>query len=259
MKKPEITGIIIAKNASKTIRNAVLSLTCCTDVIVADDGSTDETADEAKKAGATVIQLPADLSFAEKRMKAMQNTQHEWVLFLDADETLTPELNTEIAKTWPEKKVNLVGYYLRRRDFFWGKELRYGETLKARNYGICRLMHKKEGRWIGSVHETWVPNGNTVRLENFINHHPHPTLKEFIRDINDYSSRRARELADAKKPVHEYDFILYPGLKFFLTYILYLGFLDGAAGFAYSFLMSFHSFLVRAKLYQYTKLNKEIV
>ena len=139
---------------------------------------------------------------------------------------------------------------MKRRDYFWGKELKYGETKKVRNQGIVRLVKKGAGKWMGTVHEVFNTVENIGSLNGYINHYPHPTLKEFIEDVNTYSSIRAEELFNQGVKTNIFQIIFYPLIKFKYNYFILLGFLDGPAGFVYSFMMSFHSFLVRSKLYQ---------
>ena len=107
------------------------------------------------------------------------------------------------------------------------------------------------------MHEKFTTNKQISRLQNAIIHRPHPTVAEFIREVNYYSTLRARELERQGKKVNIVSVVLYPLLKFIYLYIFRLGILDGAAGFAYTFMMSFHSYLVRAKLYQYLYIDKK--
>ena len=155
----------------------------------------------------------------------------------------------------PNQVRNDIGaYYLKRRDFWWGRELIYGETSKIRQVGLIRLIRKNSGKWEGKVHEEFRIKNSELKiklLNNFINHYPHQNVKELLEEINFYSTLRAREMRGQGKNSNIFEIIFYPLLKFLLTYIVKLGFLDGSAGFAYAFFMSFHSFLVRAKLYRH--------
>ncbi len=184
--------------------------------------------------------------FSKQRNIGMEKTKHEWILFIDTDEEVTNELKFEIQNL----KFENSAYYIKRRDFFWGREMKYGETMKIRNRGLIRLVKKNSGNWHGKVHETFIPTGPVGRLNNFLNHYPHQTLKEFIEKINYYSSLRAEELYQAGKRFYLHEVLLLPFFKFILNYFVYFGLLDGVPGFIYAFLMSFHSFLVRAKLYK---------
>ncbi len=188
-------------------------------------------------------------NFAEKRNFGMAEVRGEWILFIDSDEEVSEELVTEIKRIVADEKTSKIAYYIKRRDFWWGRELKWGEVLQARRKGFIRLIKKDSGRWIGAVHESFKSIGSVGQLNSFINHHPHPTISEFIADINFYSTLRADELFKQGKKTNVFKLIFFPTAKFLYTCIILLGFLDGAAGFVYSFLMSFHSFLVRSKLY----------
>ncbi|MCX6730292.1 MAG: glycosyltransferase family 2 protein [Candidatus Roizmanbacteria bacterium] len=240
-----ISAIIIAKNEEKKIAQAVRSLSFCSEILVVNDESSDETEKRAQEAGAQVV-TKAKVDFAEQRNWAMSQAKNEWVLFIDADEEVTNELQTEIAKLQSEDTV--VAYSLPRRDFFWDTELKFGETQKARNTGIIRLMKKGSGSWVGAVHEVFVPTGEVKKLSGYINHNSHESLSSFIQDVNEYSTIRANELEKQGKKFSLLELIFLPFVKFIYTYFILGGLFDGAAGFVYSFVMSFHSFLVRAKL-----------
>ncbi|GAB4219284.1 MAG: glycosyltransferase family 2 protein [Candidatus Microgenomates bacterium] len=193
-------------------------------------------------------------NFSDQRNFGMAKAKGDWILFLDDDEEITYQLKKEIIKALKSDHKHFA-YYIKRRDFFWGREVFFGELKKARNNGIIRLVKKNSGCWHGSVHEEFKLNSNQYlisRFSGFINHYPHQTLKEFINDINFYSSLRAEELKTIGKKTNIFEIIFFPFFKFILTYFIYLGFLDGPVGFVYSFMMSFHSFLVRAKLYLMT-------
>lgn len=242
----KISAIILAKNEEQKIERAVRALSFCDEVIVIDDDSTDKTIDSAKKAGATVFAHSKKNEFAGQRNWAMEQARNEWVLYIDADEVVGENLKQEIISL---PSTNLpVSYAIPRRDFFWNTELKHGETKKARNQGIVRLIKKGSGVWTGAVHETFTSSGSVGRLGAFLDHYSHDSLSSFIQDINIYSTLRAEELAREGKKISPIELIIIPFGKFFYTYFILLGFLDGPAGFVYSFVMSFHSFLVRAKL-----------
>jgi glycosyltransferase involved in cell wall biosynthesis len=244
-----LTAIILAKNEEKIIAKAVESLLFCGEVLVIDDESTDETAKRAISAGAKVMSHSKKREFAGQRNWAMEQAESEWILFIDADEQVTDELKKEILLyTSMLDRPKIVAYALPRRDFFWDTELKFGETYKARTSGIVRLVKKDGGVWAGAVHERFVPTGSIEKLDGYIDHYSHETLSSFIQDINVYSSIRAEELAKEGKKFSLFELVFFPFFKFIYTYFILRGFLDGAAGFVYSFVMSFHSFLVRAKL-----------
>lgn len=242
----KITAIILAKNEEKMIENAIKSISFCDEVLVLDDNSLDATVKKAKDAGATVLSHSLNNNFADQRNWAIKQAKNDWIFFLDADEVVSDELKKEITSLPPI--LDFLTYAIPRRDYFWNTELKYGETQKARTSGIVRFIKKNSGTWKGQVHEKYIPINAHGRLVGFLNHYSHHSLSSFIRDINIYSTLRALDLAKEGKKVSPLELIIFPLGKFLYTYFMLRGFLDGPAGFAYSFVMSFHSFLVRAKL-----------
>ena len=251
-----LSAVVLTKNEEKNIDICLRSLTFCMEIIVVDDNSTDNTENSAKKYNVIFLKRPLNNNFAAQRNFGLEKATGDWVLFIDADEVITAELALEIQNTLnaPGKKN---GFALKRRDFWWGKELKHGETLAARSQGFVRLVKKGCGIWSREVHEVMQVSGEVGHLKYFINHYPHPTIKCFLEKINTYTSMRAQELLKSGKTTNTFQIITYPLGKFILTYFIKLGFLDGPAGFTYAFFMSFHSFLVRAKLYQYATFNEK--
>ena len=134
----------------------------------------------------------------------------------------------------------------------WGKALKHGE---AGHMKLLRLARKNTGKWKGKVHEAWMVKGKIGELKNFIMHYPHNSIKEFLAEVDTYTAIRAEELYSKNVQVRWWDVILYPNMKFVRNYILQLGYLDGTAGFVHATMMSFHSFLVRGKLWLLWKRN----
>lgn len=246
----KLTAVILSKGEIST-QKAIESVGFCDEVLIIKDNSKEETT----KAKVTILKRLLAGDFSAQRNYAMEEAKGDWILFVDADEVVSRELAKEIEHGRWNMEDGTTAFYIKRRDFFWGKELRHGETRKARSSGIIRLVKKNSGKWNGRVHEVFYTTASVGRLNGFLDHYPHQTLREFIADVNYYSTLRAKELFNHNVGVNIFQIIFYPLGKFILSYFLYLGFLDGPAGFVYSFMMSFHSFLVRAKLYQYAKID----
>ena len=183
-----------------------------------------------------VWKKPLNGDWAAARNEAMETAKNDWVLFIDSDEILSQQ----IAKI--DDKYD--GYSLRRRDVFWGRELKHGE---AGNIKLLRLGRKSAGIWRRKVHEYWDIK-NVGELDNKLLHYPHPTVKEFIDSINFYTTIDANELYNEGKRVTYFRLLFNPVGKFIDNYFFNLGFLDGWPGFTYAFLMSFHSLTVRVKM-----------
>lgn len=254
MKKSPITAVILTHNSCPSLERCLSSVSFCDEIVVVDDVSHDKTAAIARQHSAKVYMKALEGDFAEQRNFAMRKASNEWLLYIDSDEQIDEPLKESIIEA--VEQGNHDAYYLRRRDYWWGRELKYGEVMKVRSQGLIRLMKKNSGTWTGRVHETFEATGATARLDGYINHFPHQSLREFIHEINTYSTLRATELHDKQVKANLFHVLAYPLGKFIVTYILRLGFLDGAPGFAYAFLMSFHSYLVRVKLYQYRMFGK---
>ncbi|MFA6016549.1 MAG: glycosyltransferase family 2 protein [Patescibacteria group bacterium] len=249
----KLSAVILTKNEEKNIERCLRSLDFCDEIIIVDDYSTDNTKNQISKIKKKNDKLKIKIlennlknDFAQQRNFAMSKASNEWILFVDADELVTNELRFEILNS----KFENNAYFIKRRDYFWNRELKHGEVRHVRQIGLIRLINKNYGKWMGSVHEVFHTANNIGQLNGFLNHYPHPTLKEFINDVNRYSSIRAEELFNRETKTNVFEILFFPFGKFIYNYFLNMGFLDGPAGFTYAFMMSFHSFLVRAKLYQ---------
>ena len=241
-----LTVIVLTKNEEKNIGDCLDSLSWCDEKIVIDDHSQDTTVEIAKKKGAKVFSRLMNNDFAEQRNYGLGKAKGDWVLFVDADERVSSALWYEIMQQTSETIDDYVGYYIKRQDAIWGKTLKHGET---GNITLLRLAKSGSGEWEGSVHERWKVNGKTLLLKNHLDHFPHPTVAEFLQEINFYTDLRAKELYKKKIKAHWLSILAYPKAKFVLNYFLRAGFLDGLPGFMFAMLMSYHSFLVRSKLW----------
>lgn len=235
--------VIIAKDEEKSIERTLESLRFAAEIIVIDDTSNDRTVAIAKKHNATVYSHMFSNDFSAQRNFGLKKSKSEWVLFIDADEIVSDDLKDEILKA---VDGNYDGFFLKRTDTIWGRTLRFGETGNMR---LLRLGKKNKGRWHGKVHEVWDIHGNIGVLRAPLFHFPHPSIEEFIRKINYYSDIRADELYERREGVSVLHVMFYPAGKFFLNFIVRLGFLDGMRGLMHAIAMSMHSYLVRAKLW----------
>ncbi len=245
----KLSAVILAKNEEKNITRCIKSIDFCDEIIVVDDYSTDKTKAIAESLGAVVFQRELKEDFSRQRNFGLQQANGDWIVYIDADEIVSGDLKKEIKSVLREDN-DLTSYRLRRRDYFWEHEMRFGETAEARNKGVIRLIKKGKNRWFGLVHEEYIADDRIGRLNSFVNHYPHPTIKAFIASVNFYSTLRAKELLKDGKTANVFQLILFPLGKFIFNYFFKCGWLDGSAGFVYSFMMSFHSFLVRAKMIQ---------
>lgn len=247
-----ISAVVLAKNEERNIVDCLDSLHFCSEIIVIDDYSEDRTVELVKRFDKNIILVQQKLrdDFARQRNSGLEMAKSEWVLFIDADERVSEALAYEISGKVGNTDLRFLyynGFSIRRADYMWGRQLRHGET---GNNTLLRLARKGSGVWEGSVHEIWKVGGKIGKLNNPLYHYPHQSLDEFLKEIDFYTSIRAEELYRKKARVYWWSILLYPKMKFLQNYIFKKGFLDGAAGFVFAIMMSFHSFHVRSKLWQ---------
>lgn len=241
-----ISAVVLTKNEEHNIIECLKSISFCDELIVIDDNSTDRTKKLAKNHGATVYKRALNSNFAEQRNFGLEKAKGKWVLFVDADERISPELASEITNFINDPTQHHRGAYLKRRDIFLGKKLKHGE---AGNIKLLRLARRGAGEWKRRVHEYWDVTGSLYLLKNPILHQSHPSLHEFISDINSLSTLHALANKEEDKKTSIFKIIVWPVLKFLNNYVLKRGFMDGTHGFVYAMVMSFHSYLSWSKLW----------
>lgn len=243
-----ISAVVLSKNEEANIVDCIKSVSFCDEIIVVDDYSTDNTIEKVKRLKnpkITIIQRSLDNDFSKQRNFGKKAARNNWVLFVDCDERVSAALAYEISNAIMfSSKFN--GFYIRRRDIIWGRELKYGEF---GNLKLLRLGKKGAGEWEGKVHEVWKIKGKLGGLNNFLLHYPHENIKEFLKEVNFYTSLRADELYKRGDKANILSILMYPLCKFLLNFFLRRGFLDGIPGLIVAITMSFHSFLVRSKLW----------
>lgn len=238
-----ITAVILTRNNQRTLAATLASLTWCDECIVVDDNSFDKTEEIAKSFNTKIFKRSLNDDFAAQRNFGLSKVKGDWVVFVDSDEVVATELAEEIQKSITLK---YDGFYMKRRDVLWGKELRHGETNGVR---LLRLAKKNAGRWERTVHEVWDVEGTLGELVHPLLHYPHPDVAQFLDSINRYSTLNARVFYSQGKRSNVFEIVAYPVGKFLHNYIWRLGFLDGTPGTIVALMMSFHSFLTRGKLY----------
>lgn len=255
LKSDLLSAVILVKNEEKNIESCLETLLWCDEIIIIDDFSTDSTIERIKTVNSSKINIykhKSNDNFSLQRNFALTKVKKEWVLFVDADERVPEPLRNEIVSVVSNSK-GVLGYSLKRVDNIWGKELRHGEIGKS---SFVRLAKRNSGKWIGAVHEEWKIEGRIKKLNNVLYHYPHQTLEVFLKEINFYTSIRAEELYKEGKKANWLSIPIYTKGKFIMNFFVKRGFLDGVPGLISALLMSFHSFLVRGKLWMLTKENE---
>jgi len=251
IKHHHISIILLTKNEEKNIIKYWTWLNKTkkiNEIIVIDDNSGDKTKEilkkiENKRIKVKIFDRKLDNNFSNQRNFAISKTTNNWILWLDADEKPSENL-IKFLNHIDNFKYN--NYAFKRKDIFINYELKHGEN---NSQYFLRFFNKNYGRFTGAVHEVWQSPKETKNKKIYIRHYPHQSLKSFVKKINFYSDLRAQELFDQNQKNNLFQIIFYPLAKFIQNYFFKLGFLDGTPGIIMALGMSFHSFLVRSKLW----------
>ena len=227
--KEKVSGLIITHNEEKNIREVLECFDFCDEIVIVDSFSTDRTLEIAKTfPNVKIIQNKFE-NFTKQRNLALDNAKNDWVLFLDGDERITPELKAEIIETLNSKNKK-DAYYFYRKFFFEGKPINYSGTQNDKNF---RLFRKSKTRYITEkkVHETLDIKENIGSLKNKLLHYSVADKESYRKKMIHYGELKGKELFEKGKKYSFFKQMAKTAFKFFKSYILKLGILDGRDGF----------------------------
>jgi glycosyltransferase involved in cell wall biosynthesis len=209
--------------------NSVAPLVCNGEgeIIVVDSGSSDRTIEIAKSFNAKIFVEPWK-GFAGQKNSAMEKASGDWVLQLDADEAVEPELANEIVGAIQDGAVE--GFWMPRKNYFLGRWIKYGGFYPDPK---LRLIRRGAGKFEEyGAHPTIKVNGPTGSLKHALIHNAYPTLRGYIDHMNSYSSSGAEvAVVEGRRGFNPINIVIRPLLTFVYNYIFRLGFLDGREGF----------------------------
>jgi len=273
-----VTVVIPTRNEARHLARCLEAVRRFSEVYVVDSQSTDSTVEIARAFGAEVVQFHYHGGWPKKRQWALDSLPfaNDWILLLDADEVLTPDLGDEIREAIRDH--NLIGYRVSLRLKFLGRELRFGGSgfwklslfRRGKGHFECRLRDQDQSMSDIEVHEHVIVDGRVGKLRHALPHHNVESLDRYLTKHNEYSNWEAKVLSQGTEQRDELPPTLFgnqaqrrrwlkkrffglPGspLFFFLyKYILRLGFLDGVPGLIYCALQSTHFFHIKAKMYE---------
>src|SRR5713101_6198766 len=222
---------IITRDEEANIVRTLESVKSIADeIIVVDSGSTDHTVVLAKACGAKVF-VEEWKGFAAQKNSALAKAAGEWILSLDADEEVSPELAASIKKLLksPQPAAALGGYMVARRNLYLGRWIKRSGYYPDRK---LRLVKRELAEFEPlAVHEKMQPQGSIGRLPGDLIHHAYPTLEDFIEHANRYSSLGGQMVAGERQAGFSlFNILLRPLGAFFYRYFFRLGFLDGREG-----------------------------
>ncbi|MEN1678306.1 MAG: glycosyltransferase family 2 protein [Planctomycetota bacterium] len=243
-----LTVIIPCKNERRHLPGAIESaLLVADEVLVADSGSTDGTLEIAHEMGARVIEREYRTSGDFKNW-AIPQAHCPWVLILDADERISPELGAEISRLLagqPEQD----GYWVLRNNCFHDHELRYGAWRPTR---LMRFFRRDLGRYVGDTDhaEVEVSTGKLGKLRAPLIHHAFYSYERYLPKLYRYADVQARLWYAQGRRASLRQLLLRGPLRFLQDYFLRRGVLDGAAGLQSSVLVAYGSYLKQARLWE---------
>jgi glycosyltransferase involved in cell wall biosynthesis len=241
----KLSAVIIAKNSAELIKECIDSVKFCDEIIVVDGQSTDNTVEVAKSLGVIVVEgSPND--FSKQRMIGLEKAKGDWVLYVDTDERVSPELAKEIQKksTYFDSRVSV--YKVQRKNFYLGNHA-WPKIEK-----LERLFRKKDlTSWYGKLHESPEFTGLAADLDGYLLHYTHRDLFSMLVKTNQWSEVEAKLRIDAHHPpVVWWRFFRVFLTGFFDSYIKQGGWKVGTAGLIESIYQGFSMFVTYAKLWE---------
>lgn len=239
----QISATIVTLNEERNIARAIESLRCVDEIVVVDSGSTDRTREIAERLGARVIEARWR-GYAGQKNFAAECARFDWILSLDADESLSEELEGEISEL-KRGTPECAGYSMPRLAQYLGRWILHGGWYPDRK---VRLYDRTRAEWTGAyVHESVMVRGRVGKLEGKLLHFTCDSLSAHLRTLDGYTTLAARELIeqDVKVPVRR--LVVDPAWTFVRTWVIRRGFLDGAQGLAIAWMAALYTFLKYAK------------
>ncbi|MCL2144429.1 MAG: glycosyltransferase family 2 protein [Endomicrobia bacterium] len=248
----KVSAYIITKNVEKHIKACVESVKWADEIIVVDSFSADATVDIAKEMGCKVI-LNKFEGFGAQRNFALEQCSYEWVICLDSDERISPELKEEIVlqlKNSPDGDIFLAP----RRSRFINKWILHSGWYPDYRHPV--LFNKTKAKYKNQlVHEDIEYKGNNKKyFKGDILHYPYDSIKHFVEKSDYYTDLRAKEMFEKGKKFRFINLVFNPCAMFLKMYIFKRGFLDGLTGFILALLYScFYTLMKYIKLWELCK------
>jgi glycosyltransferase involved in cell wall biosynthesis len=244
-----LTLVVLTHNEADAIARCLDSVSFAAEKLVIDSGSDDATVAVAEAHGARVVVQPW-LGFGPQRNFASTLCRHDWILVLDADEYLTPELALELIEHLPQLMAgNMAAAFLRRSTIFMGSPMRWYRPAVGER--LARLYHRDRARWTDArVHESLRFDGPSTTLRAPFNHTNNPTLVHKQLKVLRYAELKCRDWRDKGKPVRMWQTPLVFALAFFKDYVLRLAWLDGWRGFMIAWNAATYAIYKRMRYYE---------
>ncbi|MBW3549703.1 MAG: glycosyltransferase family 2 protein [Proteobacteria bacterium] len=235
--RPPISATVITYNEADRIDDCLASLAFCDEILVVDSGSTDDTRARAEAAGARVLVRPFD-GFRSQKQFAVEQASHDWILSLDADERVSPELRASIESMRAGGFDGHAGYRCARLSQYFGRFLRHGNAYPDRK---LRLFDRRRGGWRGEreIHESASVDGAVATLDGDLLHLPFRSFEHQLAKGRQYSQMMAEHAHARGKRATLGKLVLAPAWRFWRGYLLRGGFRDGWPGLIYAYVTAY--------------------
>lgn len=246
MTRRRLSVVVVTLNEEERLRACLESVAWADEIVVVDAESTDKTVPIAHEYTDKVSVRPWP-GFAAQKNFAIEQATGDWILSLDADERVTPELRERIGAILKDDGP-ADGYALPRRNIFWGAWVRHGGLYP--DYQL-RLFRRRAGRFVeNAVHESVTVAGRVEALAEPLLHHSYRDLEDFVRRSNRYSTLSAQDWIRRGRRTGLLGLVSRPLGRFLSMYIVHRGFLDGWRGFVLAVLYAEYVFLRMAKVWE---------
>jgi len=249
-RRATVSACIVTFNEEENIEDCLKSVSWADEIIVVDSFSSDATLDIARRYTDRIYQREWR-GINDQRNFAASKATCDWILSIDADERVTPYLREEIERELSRPDCPYDGFYVRRKNFYLGRWMRFGGWYPE--YRL-RLFRRGQGRFVGmEPHDKIVCDGRTKKLKGELLHFSFKSLADQMERSNRYSTIQAQELLRRGCRLVLPRMVLCPIGDFVRAYILKLGFLDGVQGLISAVMLAFHVFLKYAKVRELQK------
>jgi glycosyltransferase involved in cell wall biosynthesis len=225
--RARLSVLIVAKDEAANLPDCLSSVDWADEkIVVVDQSSRDATLEIARRSADVVIERRFD-DFASQRNAGLERASANWILSIDADERVSPELRREIRDVLDLPDGRFGAYRIPIRSHILGRRFDHSGT---QNDLPIRLFRRTEASWTGLVHETLTYRGAIGTLRGCLTHRTIPDMRVFLSKINHYTTLEAEEFARAGRPYRPLDLFLRPFWTFLKLYLAKQGFRDGLEG-----------------------------
>jgi glycosyltransferase involved in cell wall biosynthesis len=246
--KLPVSVYVLTYNNRRTIERCLKSVGWAEELVIVDSISTDGTYEICQRYTDKAYQREWK-GHRDQYQYAADLTSREWIMFVDADEEVPPELVEEIRRELKGEARDWDGFFVYRRTYYLGRWIRYGGWYPD---GEIRLYRRDRGRWEGGLHAKVVVDGKVGFLKSRYLHYTYRDISDQIRTIDRYSQIAAEDMARNGERLSLFKLLFHPPFRFIKEYLFKLGFRDGLPGLIIIVSTMFYVFIKYAKLWELT-------